>query len=186
MLISFIGLMGYYCMGAWIPAMLRAERGMTIFQSSMWFVLLNVGSIFGYTSFGYVTDRVGRRPALTIYWLIIMFANPLFVFYAKDATFLTIFGFTLGFSLGFFAGYPLYGSELWPTALRASGMGIAYTGIARMGSTFGPMIIGMIADKSGIGTGISLVASLFIIAIIILWTMGIETSGKTLEELENT
>jgi MFS family permease len=182
-LISFIGLLGYWCIMTWIPAMLRAERGMTIFQSSMWFIVINVGSMCGYLSFGFVADHLGRRPGFSIYWLVAMIAAPMFAFYAKDPTLMVVFGFILGISMGYFSGYPLYGSELWPTALRASGMGIAYTGIARVGSTFGPMVIGAVADKVGIATAISVMASSYILAVILIWAMGYETKGKTLGEL---
>jgi len=183
-LVSFVGLLGYWCIMTWIPAMLRAERGMTIFQSSMWFIVINVGSLCGYLSFGFVADHLGRRPGFTIYWLVAMVFAPLFAFYAKDPTLMVVFGFLLGISMGYFSGYPLYGSELWPTALRASGMGIAYMGIARMGSTFGPMVIGAVADKVGIATAISIMASSYIVAVILIWAMAYETKGKTLEELD--
>ena len=185
-LISFIGLLTYWCTGAWIPAMLRAERGMTIFQSSMWFIVVEIGDWSGKASFGWVTDRIGRRPAFTVYWLLAFVCVPLFVFYSTIPALLGVLGFMLGFSMGFFSGYPLYGSELWPTAMRATGMGIAYTGIARMGSTFGPMAIGAIADKAGIGTAMSIMSLALLLAIVIIWTMGHETKGKTLTELETT
>jgi len=176
----------YWCTGAWIPAMLRAERGMTIFQSSMWFIVVEIGDWSGKASFGWVTDRIGRRPAFTVYWLLAFVCVPLFVFYSTIPALLGVLGFMLGFSMGFFSGYPLYGSELWPTAMRATGMGIAYTGIARMGSTFGPMAIGAIADKAGIGTAMSIMSLALLLAIVIIWTMGHETKGKTLTELETT
>ena len=183
-LISFIGLLSYWCIGAWVPAMLRAERGMTIFQSSMWFIVMNIGGLVGYMSFGWVADRIGRRPAFTLFWVIAMVFDPLFVFYSKDPALLGVLGFMLGLALGFFSGYPLYGSELWPTALRGSGMGIAYMGIARMASTFGPTAIGAISDKAGIGTAMSIMSFALIFAVVIIWTMGYETKGKTLAELE--
>ena len=184
MLISFVGLLGYWCIMTWIPAMLRAEKGMTLVASSVWFIVINIGSMCGYLSFGVVADHLGRRPAFSIYWLVAMVAAPVFVIYSSTATLMVIFGFILGLSMGYFSGYPLYGSELWPTALRCSGMGIIYMGIARMGSTFGPMVIGMIADKSSIGTAIVIMASFYIVAVILIWAMGYETKGKSLEEIE--
>jgi MFS family permease len=183
-LISFIGLLGYWSIMTWTPSMLRADRGMTIFASSMWFIVINIGGICGWLSFGAVADKIGRRPAFTIYFLAAMILAPVFAIYAKDPTFTVVFGFILGLSMGYFSGYPLYGSELWPTALRASGMGIGFMGIARFGSTFGPMMVGSLADKTNITTAISLMASLYIVAVILVWAMGYETKGKSLEEIE--
>jgi len=184
-LISFVGLLGYWSIMTWVPAMLRAERGMTIFASSMWFIVINVGALCGWLSFGFVADKIGRRPAFTVYWLAALILAPVFAIYAKDAVFSVVFGFILGLSMGYFSGYPLYGSELWPTALRATGMGICFMGIARCGSTFGPMLVGAVADKTNIATAISIMASFFIVAVILIWVLGYETKGKSLEELEN-
>lgn len=183
-LISFIGLLGYWCVMTWIPSMLRAERGMSIFASSMWFIIINVGSLTGYLTFGFVAGKLGRRPAFSIYWLAAMITCPLFVFYANTTALLLIVGFLLGVSMGYFTGYPLYGSEIFPTWLRATGMGIAYTGIARVGSTFGPMAIGVIADYASLSTAIGIMAATYIIAVFVIWTMGYETKGKSLEELD--
>ncbi|MCR4443189.1 MAG: MFS transporter, partial [Peptococcaceae bacterium] len=77
-----------------------------------------------------------------------------------------------------------YGSELWPTWLRATGMGIAYMGIARIGSTFGPMAVGAMADIIGVAKAIGVMASFYILAVILIWTIGYETKGKSLEELD--
>jgi len=184
MLISFIGLLGYWCIMSWIPSMLRAERGMTIFASSMWFIVINIGCLVGYLSFGPISDTWGRRPTFTLFWLAAMIFCPLFVIYAKTTGLMLVIGFCLGMSMGYFSGYPMYGSELWPTWLRATGMGIAYTGIARVGSTFGPMAIGAAADVIGLSQAIAIMASFYIIAIILIWAMGYETKGKSLEELD--
>ncbi len=183
-LIAFIGLLTWWSIVSWIPAMLRAERGMTIFQTSIWFFVINIGSTCGWLSFGLVADKIGRRPAFTVYWLAAMILAPVFAFYAKDPTFTLAFGFIMGISMGYFSGYPIYGSELWPTALRASGMGIGFMGIGRFGSTFGPFVVGAVADYTDIATAISIMASLYIVAIILVWTMGYETKGKSLEDIE--
>ncbi|MDH7524371.1 MAG: MFS transporter, partial [Peptococcaceae bacterium] len=182
--ISFIGLLGYWCIMSWIPSMLRADRGMTIFASSMWFIIINVGCMIGYLTFGVVADRLGRRPTFTIYWLAAMVFAPLFAFYALSPAVMLPVGFCLGISMGYFSGYPMYGSELWPTWLRATGMGIAYMGIARIGSTFGPMAVGAMADIIGVAKAIGVMASFYILAVILIWAIGYETKGKSLEELD--
>ena len=113
-----------------------------------------------------------------------MILAPVFAIYAKGPAFTLILGFILGLSMGYFSGYPIYGSELWPTALRASGMGIGFMGIARAGSTAGPALVGALADETSIATAISIMAGLYIVAIILVWALGYETKGKSLEELE--
>jgi MFS family permease len=183
-LISFIGLLGYYCTMTWIPTMLRTDRGMSIFASSMWFIVISLGSIFGYLLFGQLAERWGRRPAFTVFWLVAMISIPSFAFYAAGASTLLPIGFALGVSMGYFSGYPLYGSELYPTHLRASGMGIAYTGIARVGATFGPAAVGAIADAVGVSEAIEAMAAFYILAVILIWWMGVETKGRTLKELD--
>lgn len=86
--------------------------------------------------------------------------------------------------MGYFSGFLAYGSELFSTHIRASGLGIAYTGFARIVATVGPFIVGIAADSFGIGPAIGVMGGLFIPAIIVLWWLGGETKGKTLEELD--
>ncbi|MDR1603479.1 MAG: MFS transporter [Gracilibacteraceae bacterium] len=185
MLISFIGLMGYWCIITWIPTMLRTEGGLGVSATAIWFILINLGCAAGYISFGFVSDKVGRRLSFTIYWLLAMILAPIFVSLSTSSSMMLPIGVLMGASMGYFTGYPLYGSELFPTRLRATGMGIAYTGIGRLGSTLGPTVIGIIADNYSFSVAITAMASLYIIAVILIWVMGIETKGKSLEELEN-
>jgi MFS family permease len=183
-LLYLIGNIGFYCTMTWIPSMLRAERGMTIFASSMWFILINLGGIVGYLVFGMLADRLGRRPAFTIYWLIAMISAQTFASYiSSNHLLMGISGFILGASMGYFGGYAVFGAELWPTAYRASGMGVC-VGIGRFGSTCGPLVVGIIADMTSIKTAITLMSSIYLIIILLIWTMGYETKGMTLEEIE--
>jgi MFS family permease len=182
--ICLIGLLGYWCTMTWIPTLLRVDRGMTVFASAMWFVVINIGNILGSLAFGPFTETIGRRPAFTIYMVIAMFVVPIFAFYALDPTLMLPIGFFLGASQGFFSGYPLYGSELFPVQMRGAALGIGYTGIARLGSTFGPMAVGAVADIVGVTKAITMMAGLYIVAIGFLWMWGYETKGKSLEELD--
>ena len=183
-LISFIGLLGNWNIMTWVPTILRTERGMGIVDASMWFIVIQIGCCLGYLLFGQITERLGRRITFTIFWLGCMVACPMFVLFSTTPVLMLIFGLLMGISIGYFVGYPLYGSELFPTHLRATGMGIAYTGIARMGSTFGPTAVGAAAGSIGISGAIAIMAGTYIIAVIVIWAMGYETKGKSVEELD--
>ncbi len=183
-LLYLIGNIAFYCTMTWIPSMLRAEKGMTMLASSMWFIVINIGGIVGYLAFGMLADRAGRRPAFTVYWLVAMIFAPIFAnFVTANHMLMGISGFILGASMGYFGGYAVYGAELWPTALRASGMGIC-VGIGRFGSTCGPLVVGVIADMTSITTAITIMSSIYLIIIVLIWTMGYETKGMTLEQIE--
>lgn len=179
-----IGLLGYYTIMTWIPGYLQKSQGFTIFKTANWFIVINVASAVGYYLFGIIADRIGRKPTFTIFYLLAMIAAPVFAFSSFSEGSLLIVGALLGFSMGYFSGFPAYGSELFPTHIRASGLGIAYTGIARIVSTVGPYGIGIMADRVGIGAGIGIMGSLFLPAIIVLWWLGRETKGKTLSEID--
>ena len=85
--------------------------------SARWLIALQVGAFFGYISFGWIADRIGRRPAFTFFMIAATLLVPLFAFYARTPMLLL----TLGPLLGFFAhGYfSLFGAmlaELFPDA----------------------------------------------------------------------
>ncbi|WP_027416140.1 MFS transporter [Aneurinibacillus terranovensis] len=181
-----IGLLGYYTIMTWIPGYLQKTKGFTVFKTANWFMVINLASAIGYYVFGMIADRIGRRPTFTIFYLIAMISAPLFAFSTINEGSLLLIGALLGFSMGYFSGFPAYGSELFPTHIRATGLGITYTGFSRVISTLGPFAIGILADKVGISVGIGIMGALFIPAIIVLWWLGHETKGKTIEELDGT
>src|SRR5205085_2848914 len=61
-------LLAYWGVTSWLPAFLATPTseggaGMTITRSAAWLIVLQVGAFFGYISFGWIADRIGRRPA---------------------------------------------------------------------------------------------------------------------------
>ena len=57
---------GYWGMFTWLPAYLSSPvsqggAGLSVLKSSAWIVPLQIGAFFGYLSFGFFADRVGRR-----------------------------------------------------------------------------------------------------------------------------
>jgi len=86
-----------------------------------------------------------------------------------------------------------YMSEIWPAKLRASGFGVVY-GTSSLGKFIGPAGLALIAGTTNYiapkATLAALVpafayfASWYILAVVAFLFIGIETKGRTIEELD--
>ena len=59
----------YWSCYTWLPSFLAKEMGQGVGRSLTWMLTAQAGQLAGMLSFGQVADRVGRRPAFTIYSL---------------------------------------------------------------------------------------------------------------------
>ena len=86
-----------------------------------------------------------------------------------------------------------YMAELWPAPLRASGFGLVY-GISNIGKFIGPAGLALIAGASNyvspkatlaaIVPGFNYFAFWYVLAVAAFLFIGIETRGRTIEELD--
>src|SRR5437588_6962530 len=58
---------GYYAVTTWLPTFLRAERGLSILDSTGYLAVMIAGAFCGYLSGGFLSDRVGRRMQFLIF-----------------------------------------------------------------------------------------------------------------------
>jgi putative MFS transporter len=79
-------------------------------------------------------------------------------------------------------GLYLYSSEIYPTRVRALGTGTG-TAWVRLASIIGPFVVGMILPASGLGGVFLMFAIAALVGGVITMLFGMETRGKTLEEL---
>jgi MFS family permease len=145
-------------------------------------LITQVGGFLGYVSFGFVADKLGRRPAYSIYSFLmalgLIMITLMWETIAANPVVILFFMFLVGFGTGMFGGYgPLF-SELFPTGIRNTAMGSAFN-IARGLQFFTPVTIARIAERHGLGTGISIAAVFAILTGIWIWTFP-ETKGKRL------
>jgi MFS family permease len=177
-------LIAYWGVTSWLPAFLatpiaKGGAGLTITTSARWLIALQVGAFFGYISFGWIADRVGRRPAFTFFMIGASLLVPLFAFYARTPLLLL----TLGPLLGFFAhGYfSLFGAmlaELFPTRIRASAQGFCYNG-GRLASAAAPFAIGAATKTHAFSVVIACAALFFLLGAVLVWLLP-ETKGAEL------
>lgn len=183
-LLSSSVLVAYWGVSSWLPAFLatplvKGGAGLTVTTSAQWLIALQVGAFFGYISFGWIADRIGRRPAFTFFMIAATLLVPLFAFYARTPMLLL----TLGPLLGFFAhGYfSLFGAmlaELFPTRIRAGAQGFCYNG-GRLASAAAPFAIGAASKTHSFAVVITCAAFFFALGGILVWLLP-ETKGAEL------
>ncbi len=183
-LLSSSVLVAYWGVTSWLPAFLatplaKGGAGLTVTTSAKWLIALQVGAFFGYISFGWIADRIGRRPAFTFFMIAATLLVPLFAFYARTPVLLL----TLGPLLGFFAhGYfSLFGAmlaELFPTRIRASAQGFCYNG-GRLASAGAPLAIGLASKSYSFAVVITCAALFFALGGVLVWMLP-ETKGAEL------
>lgn len=150
------GMFAWWGLFTWIPAYLalpleRGGRGFNSLDMTTFLVVLNLcGMLPGYLLFGVLADRVGRKPTLVFYLAAAALSVPAFASAIRPATILFTATVAAFFGTGFFTGSGIIGSELFPTAIRATALGISYNA-ARGLSALAPFIIGAIGERRGLG-----------------------------------
>ena len=126
------------------PAAIAGRLGIWI---GIALIMMNVGAFFGLYSFSHVTQRIGRRPAFAIAFVLAMLSTAAGFWFLNDRGdifwLLPIMGFCQ-FSL--FAGYAIYFPELFPTRLRSTGTSFCYN-VGRFVAALGPMMLGLLTSK---------------------------------------
>jgi putative MFS transporter len=125
-----------------------------------------------------LVDRWGRKPVLGWY----LAASGAFTYLWALATgvgpILTAAGLMSFFALGAWAALYAYTPELYPTQLRASGMGVA-SGYARIGGVIAPTVGGALLSGSLVAA-LSVFAAAFLLAAVVAALYGRETRGVPL------
>jgi MFS family permease len=168
----------------WIPAYLGLPEkdgglGLSIVKTSSWIIVMQVGMWFGYVSFGFICDKIGRKKTYIFYLftaavLVVLYSN------IRSSTGLLLLGPLLAFfGTGYFSGFGTVTAEIFPTTVRASAQGFTYN-VGRGLSALAPFTIGTLAKSYGLSLAFYLTAAFFILAAVIAFALP-ETKGKDLE-----
>jgi len=182
-ILALFDMSAYWFTYSWLPGYLHQQRHFTTAKSAAWVIVTQVGALIGYLTFGIMADRIGRRPSYSIYSIIMAFGLVMITLMWNDIVIYPSLALAcmllVGFGTGMFSGYgPLF-AELFPTSIRNTAMGSAFN-LARGIQFFTPVIIALVAERYGLGGGISLAALFALLTGMWIWTFP-ETKGKTLE-----
>jgi MFS family permease len=177
-------LFAYWGLFTWVPAFLSSPvaqggAGLGLVGSTGFIVSMQVGAFLGYTLFGAVADRVGRRPAFLVFVLGAAALVPVYGMAARSPATLLLLGPCVGFfGHGYFSLFGAMLAELFPSSIRATAQGVCYN-TGRALSALAPFAIGAAADRLGYGTALALTASFYIVGAGLVFLLP-ETKGRDL------
>ena len=182
LVLAVFDMSAYWFTYTWLPGYLHQQREFSLAKSAAWMLVTQAGGLCGYLTFGIAADRYGRRPAYSVYSVIMALGLIMITLFWETVviypSLILSFMFMVGFGTGMFSGYgPLF-AELFPTAIRNTAMGSAFN-LARGIQFFTPVIIVVIARKYGLSGGISLAALFALLTGAWIWTFP-ETRGRKL------
>jgi MFS family permease len=171
----------YWGLNLWIPSYLSLPTtqggvGLSTGTMSLFIVAMQVGTWFGYVTFGFISDAFGRRPTYVTYLLL---AAVLVWYYgfAREPWVLLVLGpFVAFFGTGYFSGFGAVASEVFPTSIRATAMGVTYNS-GRLLSAIAPFVVGSMTQSRGFGAAFTMTSIFFMIAAA-LWIGIPETKGR--------
>jgi len=183
LVLAIFNMSAYWFTYVWFPGYLQQERGMTVVTSGLWVLVIVAGELVGYATFGVVSDRIGRRPAFTLYSLFMAGGLALITLcwdrMAASTPLLLSAMAVLGVGTGTWSNFGPFFSELFPTSIRNAAMGAALN-LARGVQFFTPLIITRVAQAGyGLSGGISLACLFSLLAGAWIWTLP-ETLGRDL------
>jgi MFS family permease len=188
MLFGLGALLAIWTTNIWLPTILSlmVQKGGVSGAEAVPFVsrgmmIWSLGGIAGYVVFGFLADILGRRLTVGLYSIGSMTA-ALVLYLALPAyqpwypIVLPIFGF---FVFGVFSGFAVYLPELFPTQVRATAVGFT-TGSARVITSFGPLVAGLLVSTFGSFNKVTAVMSCCALFSVIAMILGRETKGAGL------
>ncbi len=175
---------GWWGLNLWIPAYLslgvaQGGIGLNAYTMSAFVIAMQVGMWFGYVTFGFISDAIGRKRAYVMYVIAAALLLPLYGIVREPLVLLMLGPFVAFFGTGYFTGFGPLTAEIYPTAIRATAQGFTYN-IGRIASAVAPFIVGSLAQARGFGLAFGVTGAAFLGAAI-AWLWIPETRGRMLD-----
>lgn len=172
----------YHGIFLWLPTIYSRQFGLGDVTSLRWTLLVTLFQIPGYYSASFLLDRIGRKKVLAIY---LTAAGIFSALLSLRVDLIWVFAFSSlisFFNLGAWAGLYAYTPELYPTEIRGSGSGAAAS-FGRLMGIVAPSITAYLFATTGISGPFAVFSLVHLLAGLAVAVMGVETMGKTLEEI---
>ncbi len=169
-LVSFINLAGYWGAAYWIPTFLTLERGLSLTTMANFSLFMYIGMFFGFQFFGVLSDRIGRRNAMIVAFVMVALSIAVYIV-VPNPIFLFWWGIVVGFGLPGVGGIlGAYYAELFPERIRAYAGGFCWN-TGRIGAILAPYTIGYLGKHYGLQTGLAVTCVVYVLGAALLLLM---------------
>jgi MFS family permease len=175
----------YWTCYTWLPKFLLEEMHQGVGKSFGWVLTAQLGQLAGMVGFGWVSDRVGRRPAFAAFSFLTACAIATLAFrWGWLSAHPPVFWATmllLGLGSGCTAGFGALLAELFPNELRGFAMGTTYN-LARSVQLAAPIAVSWAVGGWGLTGGLTVPLVLAMATGTWVWVLP-ETRGIRLPSL---
>jgi putative MFS transporter len=189
---------GSYGINLWAPSLFVLLLKVTPQDAAKMMILLSITGFIGRLSFAWFSETIGRRNAggllgfgAGVLTIVAGYNHDTALF--GVSAFWLILAATMFFADGGFAIVGPYAAEIWPSHLKTSGMGSAY-GFGGIGKILGPVGLAVIVGSGNylkpdvpltdIPKAFVYLGCWFLMAGVVYYFFGLETKGKSLEQID--
>jgi sugar phosphate permease len=148
-------------------------------RSAGFVVAVQGGALAGYLGFGFLSDRLGRRPTFQLFVLGAAVVVPFYALAARHPVALFVLGPLVGLlGHGYFSVFGAMLAELFPAAIRGTAQGLCYNA-GRAVSAAAPYTLGLVADRAGFAVALGSTSAFFALAGLLVRRLP-ETRGRSL------
>jgi putative MFS transporter len=177
----FVAIFTYYGFFTWIPSLL-VKQGFDISKSFLFSILIYLAQIPGYYSAAFVSERIERKWTIVIY-LAGGAVGALGLAFSSTSTQILVWGIVLSFFMNGNAALEYsYTSEIYPTMIRTTGLGVA-SAVGRIGGITAPIVIGFSYSNVGFGGVFTMLLILLVLGAVVVAVFGQRTTGRSLETI---
>jgi MFS family permease len=168
----------------WLPTFLKTTRGLSVLGSGGYLAVYLIGAIVGNIVSGYLADSIGRRNNFAAFAICSFVTVVLYTYLPISDSMMLFLGFPLGFfTQGIFGAVGPFLSEQFPTNIRVTGQGFAYS-FGRAVGSFVPTLVGVLSASMPLGQAIGVVSLGGYALIVITAYLLPETRGIDLASLD--
>ncbi len=192
LLISIMGMYGYWIITTFTPTYLQTILHVRIDQAPVFLVWTGIGATLGYLAYGSLAERIGRRAAFAAFFVGIAVAVPVFAygatmipltngkleFNARNIVTIGVLSALLGFCTGYFSGFGAWYAELFPTSIRSTAAGFCFN-FGRVGAIAGIKLVPALIPVLGFTMTYCIASIAYVLAAILVFTLR-ETQGVKL------
>jgi len=170
---------GYYATMIWLPSYLSTQLGFSLTQSALWISATILGGAVGMLIFGFMADRVGRKPLFIAFQIGAAIMAMVFPNVTQPNLLLLVAGISGIFLGGMIGGYGALIAESYPTQGRSTAQNVLFN-FGRGVGGFGPLVIGLLATQYSLATALSFLVVIWIVDVLATAFLIKERKGEPL------